>query len=75
VAAVLCWASSAGGPAAAHSLGKIRIGQALGARRRQLGNDAIAVGDEDGLAASGETHIFAELVLEGFQADSAHSLK
>lgn len=42
------------------------------ARRADLGNDSMPVGDEDGLARSSATDVFAELVLEDLEADGAH---
>ncbi len=40
-------------------------------RRPDLGDDTVAVGDQHGLAAGGKPHVFAELVLEQLEPDSA----
>ena len=40
-----------------------------------VSNDSVAVGHKEGLAARSEAHIFAELVLEDFDADGAHKKK
>jgi len=41
-------------------------------RRNKLGHHAVAVGDKHRLAARGQADVFAELVLEDFDADRAH---
>jgi hypothetical protein len=44
-------------------------------RRHDFGDDTVAVGDDDRLAGRGPTDIFAELVLQNFEADGGHSRK
>ena len=65
-------------PSLAHRFGQQRIGQepaAAGLRRHDLRHHPVAVGDQYGLAASGEADVLAELVLEHFQADRTHGQK
>ena len=65
-------------PAPAHGLGQHRIGQqraTAGAGRRELGHDAITVRHQNRFAVCHQAHVFAQLVLERFQADSTHPTK
>ncbi|MBY0273853.1 hypothetical protein K2Z84_00815 [Candidatus Binatia bacterium] len=39
----------------------------------KLGDDAVAVRDEDGFPTLGKTHVLAELVLQHLEADGAHA--
>jgi hypothetical protein len=63
-------------PALSHaSCHKLILRQRPVLRRPDLGDDPIAVCYEHGLARGGQAHIFAEPVLQGFEADRAHERK
>ncbi len=61
-------------------IGKVIVGQrdvvdpfrAARSGRAQFCDDTVVVGHQDRLAASGQAHVFAQLVLEDFDADCAH---
>ena len=62
----------------AHEVGEQRVrhlSAPAGARRYDLRDDAIAVGDEHGLTLGGEAHVLAELVLQDFEPDGPHAGK
>jgi hypothetical protein len=40
-------------------------------RRHELGDNAIAIGDDNRLAGRGQPDVFAEFVLQDFEADGA----
>jgi len=62
-------------PSSTHGLGQHGIGQEWAAPPPgwdQLCDHAIPIRDEDGLPASGQANVLAELVLEDFQANRTH---
>src|SRR5262249_3152146 len=44
-------------------------------RRHDLGDDAAAVGDHDGLTVRNQPDVFAQLVLQNLQPDGVHDLR
>ncbi len=62
-------------PSLAHGIRQHRVRNqeaAVRTRGHQLGNDAIAIGHQHGLAAGDKTDVLAEPALEGSQTNGTH---